>query len=86
MSETNKKQTGQPLAFGALAPLLSEQLQWYSVPDETVKHFQMDNDAISRLRIRGLIPDSIADKAYDRLAKNIVKSIRDGEAKNGGKS
>ncbi len=63
--------------FGALAPALEEQaaaqgFQFAEAPD----HLQKDADAIARLQIRGLIPDSTAHKARERLMRNAAKMLK----------
>ena len=44
------------LAFGAMSPRISEQLesQGFKYKTEDISHFQRDADAIVRLRVRGL--------------------------------
>lgn len=70
------------LHFGALAPSLKEQLEpqlqgiQEGIADEKLEHFQRDADAIVRLYVRGLIPDSIKASAYKKLAKNITAAIK----------
>ena len=51
------------------------QLEGLRLKAEMIAHFQKDNDAISRLGIRGLITERQRDAAYDKLAKNIKKAI-----------
>lgn len=68
--------------FGALAPQLKEQLDSqledtdYEINDDTLAHYQKDADAIIRLSVRRLIPDSVKSTAQKRLLKNITKSIK----------
>jgi len=64
------------LHFGALVPQLKEQLEGYGVDSTDIEHFQKDADAIVRLAIRGLIPDSTKITANRRLMRNIVKAIK----------
>ena len=64
------------LTFGAMAPTILAQLARQGVqPNEVgvVSHWQRDADAIARLKIRGLISDSQARQARQRLLKNIVR-------------
>ncbi len=63
------------IAFSAFAKPLSEQLEGFDFDQKTVEHFQKDLSAINRVRIRGLIPDSQADKSYKKLFKVIEKHI-----------
>jgi len=69
----DKTQIG--IHFGALAPKLKEQLKSFQLDDMKLQHIQLDADAITRLLIRGLIPDSVAHKTRQKLIKNITKSI-----------
>jgi hypothetical protein len=71
MSETLK------LRFGAMAPLLKDQLkeQKFSVCEEEIKHFQKDADALIRLKVRGIIPAGEVEKATKRLIKKIREHI-----------
>ena len=64
--------------FGAMSDPISKQLkaQKLKFDVETVKHFQKDIDAIIRVRIRGILGDSIYVKAQDKLFKNITKHIQ----------
>lgn len=62
------------IELGALAdPITKQPVAKYLTADDA-DHFERDNDAISRLRLRGLIPDSAATKARDKLTRNIVKA------------
>lgn len=65
------------IAFGWMNPPLAEQLssQGLGFDAEDVAHHQKDADAISRLRVRGVITTSEGDRAYDRLAKRVWKSV-----------
>lgn len=62
--------------FGLLCPLLREQLKDYNIDEDDLMHFQLDADAIARLKVRGVIPDYMAAKARDRLLAKIAKSIK----------
>jgi hypothetical protein len=61
--------------FGAMAPPLKEQLKEFNLDDNSLEHFQKDAEAIVRLAIRGIIPDSVKSSANKRLLKNIVRKI-----------
>ena len=61
------------IAFGALCDKLKDQLGHNS---KDVKDFQRIADAITTLRIRRYIPDSIADKAYKKLADEIMDYMK----------
>ena len=56
--------------MGALSPKLSDQIP--GLPD----HFDRDADAITRLKVRGLMTDSEGDKARKRLVKAIEKHLK----------
>ena len=65
------------LEFGWMADQLADQLGQQGIPhdSEEVEHFQKDSDAISRLRVRGVLTPSEGDRAYDRLAKRIWQNL-----------
>lgn len=60
------------LHFGALAPRPSKQVR---LPPEEAKHFDKDADAIDRLLVRGIISDSEAKRARQRLVNQIAKKV-----------
>ena len=55
--------------FGAIAPKLSEQIKGLD------PLFERDADDISRLYVRGLLSESTARKARERLIRKIQKSM-----------
>ena len=61
------------LQFGALAPPMSEQLPMLS--SEQAGHFDADNKAIARLRVRGYISDGELTKIHRRCAAAIGEEI-----------
>ena len=61
--------------FGAFAPKLSEQGFADLIDANKLEHLQKDADAISRLSVRGIIPDSVVGKARERLGKTIFSAI-----------
>lgn len=61
------------LVFGALAEPLAVQLKR---PPRTVKMWQADSDAITRLLVRGLISDAVGRHARQRLINQIAKEYR----------
>ena len=68
------------IRLGALAPKIKEQLDSEGITDYDeicLDVFQKDADAISRLSIRGLIPESIAVKARVRLMKKLAKWLNE---------
>lgn len=56
---------------------LADQLAAQELPfdPDTVDHFQRDSEAISRLRVRGVITHSEGDRAYDRLGKRVWAEV-----------
>lgn len=56
--------------FGTMADPIAVQLPNLDV--NKAKLFQADVDAISRLRVRGLIPWKVGDRAYEKLAKMVL--------------
>lgn len=65
------------LVFGAVCPSIAEQLTGidHGINPEALGHAQFDADAITRLSIRGLIPDSAARLARQKLLKRICNWI-----------
>jgi hypothetical protein len=72
--------TDVKICIGWSAPPLKEQLPL--LPDDVASHFEKDAEAIRRLKIRGLLSPSVAEKARERLLKNIRKAAN---AASGGK-
>lgn len=74
------KKLGRPqklgLRFGALVPSLARQLKPYKIDKLDVKHFISDADAITRLYIRSLLPESQVMAARKKLLKKIHKAIK----------
>ena len=72
--------TRHTLAFGWMNDPLAVQLtrQGLSFDAKVMDHHQKDSEAISRLRVRGVITNSEGDRAYDRLAKRVWKDVRFG--------
>ncbi len=64
-----------PLILGWMGQPLYIQLKGFRLSKDQIEHFQSDNDAISRLGIRGVISEAERDKAYGRLGKNIKQAI-----------
>lgn len=66
------------LSFGALAPPIREQLRYAKVTirSRDLAHFQRDADAVTRLVVRGLLSDGIAQKAIRKLMRNILAKAR----------
>lgn len=64
------------IAFGALSPRLADQPIGPLIDADELDHFQRDADAITRLRIRGLMTPSQADAACRRLVKRLEDAAR----------
>jgi hypothetical protein len=62
--------------FGAMADPLRKQLEMTGIDAGTINHLQRDVDAVVRLHVRGLLTDSEANKARQRVAKKIFIAIR----------
>lgn len=58
-------------SLGAFGPRLAEQgLEGY-LDARDIEHFDRDDEAISRLHMRGIIPYSVHIKAREKLAKSV---------------
>lgn len=66
------------LHFGAMAESISDQLsaQGFNAEPADLLHWQKDSDAITRLAVRRLLPESQAHNARKRLMKLIVKGVK----------
>jgi hypothetical protein len=64
------------MEFGALCNPILKQLndQGYNLSEEDNKRLQAIADAITLLKLHGIIPDSIANKGYEKLMKMIGRS------------
>lgn len=63
--------------FGALAEPLAEQLRRQGVSSTVVDTaLQSDVDAITRLNVRGILSDTAADKARQKIVTMISRSLR----------
>lgn len=65
------------IRFGAMAPYLSEQIPGLD------EQYDIDADCITRLHIRGILPDAETHKARKRLLKKIEKHYKAMEDDNG---
>jgi len=65
------------ISFGAMVPSLKEQIGGLLDDEYMLAHFQLDADALVRVHMRGLIPDSQIDAARNRLFKKIQKAVGD---------
>lgn len=74
-NEENGQKLG--IALGAIAPPLHKQLekQGFKYGKAKVKVLEGDITAFNRLRIRGYLPDSVADKVSQRLFNAIKDHV-----------
>lgn len=65
------------IGFGALAPSLKKQLdeQRFRYDKSAIDHFQKDADAITRLRVRGLMPAGEVEKERKKLVNKIAAHV-----------
>ena len=64
------------LYFGALAPKLIDQLpDAADILGSRMDPYQKDADAITRLKVRGIMSDNEAHRARTRLVKAIGKAL-----------
>jgi len=70
------------LAVGALVDDLEKQLDsfGYELPNPEV--YQKDLDAVTRLYIRGFIPQSVAEKSRNKIIKEVFKVMKMKEVNN----
>lgn len=66
------------LDFGALVPSIADQLaaKGMKAARNDLKHWQADANAITRLSIRGLISDSAARAARQKLTRKIAAGVK----------
>ena len=76
----NAKESRIGFKFGALSPKLSVQLSEMGYSIKSIKTFQDDADAITRLVVRGFIPDGAARKARQKIV-NLITRIIEAEVK-----
>ncbi len=60
---------------GFAAPRLSDQLAGRGLSSRVLLHLEADNDAINRLRVRGLLTEAEAEAATARLLASIRREI-----------
>lgn len=65
------------LHFGALADSISDQLtkQGFGFDKEQVEHFEKVSDALTMVSLSDLIPDSVKEKANQKLYKKVVAHV-----------
>lgn len=66
------------LHMGALAPSIADQLKQQKLiaDNESISRFQKISDSITMLKFHGYLSDSQAQKASQKLANQIGKSIK----------
>jgi hypothetical protein len=62
--------------LGGFGPKLSDQGLEPYLSAEDIAHFDRDDEAISRLHVRGLIPYSVHVKARQKLAAKIRAAVK----------
>lgn len=77
MRALHKNESIMNIRLGSMAPPLSRQLRKFNLDKKKVKQFQRDNDAISRLYVRGIISETTKIRAYNALVRSIKKEIKD---------
>lgn len=65
------------ITFGAMAPKIREQIKSAGLTADMVgiTHCQSDADALTRLAIRGIIPESAVSAGRKKLLKHILRYI-----------
>lgn len=64
------------IEFGAMAPRLSEQIDVGSIADKRgIAHCQKDADALTRLAVRRLLPESAIRDGRKALLKRITQCL-----------
>lgn len=63
--------------LGTFCKPLSEQLQGY-IPEDKLKIMDADADAITRLLLRGFIPESVAKNARRKLVRAVQVELNHG--------
>lgn len=66
------------IRFGAMAPPIRAQLEEQhimGIPHSLITSFQHDADALTRLAVRGMLPDRAVTAARKRLIQRIRKQI-----------
>lgn len=71
------------LSVGALAPSVSEQLIKFGIAFDTDGKYQQSLDAVTRLLLQGYLPHSQANKARDKIIKDVFKQLRKRVVSNG---
>jgi len=66
------------LELGAFAKPFSEQLAGQGLPfdAETMGHLELDAQAASRLKIRGVLAYGVGNATYDKIAKKVWAEVK----------
>jgi len=67
----------QQISFGAISPRLVDQLQGRKIPDSEIVKIQRVADAVTLLRIQGIITESATHSARKKITKRIAKAIKE---------
>ena len=64
--------------FGAMAPKIAEQIAAakLTADKDGIAHCQKDADALTRLAVRGLLPDSAIRNGRKKLMKHIIRYVK----------
>lgn len=78
MSEDSPQYQSVDIAFGAMSPPISAQLDsnGFAYDRAEIEHIESDAKAAIRLRVRGLLTDSQFDIVAQRMMKRIKHAIR----------
>jgi hypothetical protein len=72
---TTQNELTLKIELGALCPSLKEQLAELVIDDAELALLDQDADAITRLHIRGLIPEAVAMNARRKLVRKIQAAL-----------
>ena len=77
LTATHKDEGTIGISLGAIADPFGKQLkaQGYEFDPEKMKRFESVKDAIFTLRFADIMPDSMADKCFAKLYKQIVTHV-----------
>jgi len=67
----------QQIIFGAISPRLVDQLKGRKIPDSEIVKIQKLADAVTLLRVQGIITDSATHGARKKIMRRITKAIND---------
>jgi len=77
MNSTEQNQPEVQLRYGAMSDTISKQLtvQGFKFDKKLCEHWQKDADAITRIRIRGILTANQTEKARIKLLNIIAKTL-----------